>query len=41
VDKEQICAEMDRVRNDYRELLDTATVAELRRPTDCTKWNNE
>jgi hypothetical protein len=41
VDEEQIRAEMDRVRNDYRELLDTATVAELRRPTDGTKWNNE
>ena len=41
MDKDQICAEMDRVRNDYRELLDTATVAELRKPTDGTKWNNE
>ena len=41
MDKEQICAEMDRVRSDYRELLDTATVAELRKPTDGTKWNNE
>ena len=41
MDKEQICAEMDRVRNDYRDLLDTATVAELRNPTDGTKWNNE
>ena len=41
MDKEQICAGMDRVRNDYRELLDTATVAELRKPTDGTKWNNE
>jgi hypothetical protein len=41
VDKEQICAEMDRVRNDYRDLLETATVAELRKPTDGTKWNNE
>ena len=41
MDKEQICGEMDRVRNDYRELLDTATVAELRQPTDGTKWNNE
>ena len=41
MDKEQICAEMDRVRYDYRELLDTATVAELRKPTDGTKWNNE
>ena len=41
MDKKQICAEMDRVRSDYRQLLDTATVAELRQPTDGTKWNNE
>jgi len=41
MDKEQIHAEMDRVRNDYRDLVDTATVAELRNPTDGTKWNNE
>jgi len=41
MDQEQICAEMDRVRNDYRDLLDTATVAELRKPTEGTKWNNE
>ena len=41
MDKEHICAEMDRVRNDYRALIDTATVAELRKPTDGTKWNNE
>jgi hypothetical protein len=41
MDTEQICAELDRVRSDYRELLDTATVAELRKPTDGTKWNNE
>ena len=41
MDQEQICAEMDRVRDDYRDLLDTATVAELRKPTDGTKWNNE
>jgi hypothetical protein len=41
MDKDQICAELDRVRNDYRELLETATVAELRKPTDGTKWNNE
>jgi len=41
MDKEQICAELDRVCNDYRELLDTATVAELRQSTDGTKWNNE
>ena len=41
MDQELICAEMDRVRQDYRDLLDTATVAELRKPTDGTKWNNE
>jgi hypothetical protein len=41
MDQEQICSELDRVRDDYRELLDTATVAELRNPTDGTKWTNE
>ena len=41
MDAEQVCAELHRVRDDYRELLDTATVAELRRPTDGTLWNNE
>jgi hypothetical protein len=41
MDQEQICAELDRVRDDYRDLLDSATVAELRKPTDGTKWNNE
>ena len=41
MDRDQICAELDRVRADYRELLDTATVAELRAPTDGTRWNNE
>ncbi|WP_256792201.1 DinB family protein [Terrabacter sp. Ter38] len=41
MDQQQICAEMDRVRDDYRDLLDNATVAELRKPSDGTKWNNE
>ena len=41
MDAEQICAELDRVRDDYRDLLDTTTVAELRRPTDGTRWSNE
>ena len=41
MDREHICAEMDRVRADYRELLDNATCDELRRPTDGTRWNNE
>lgn len=41
MDRDEICAEMVRVRGDFRELLDSATVAELGRPTDGTKWNNE
>jgi hypothetical protein len=41
MDEDQIFAELDRVRDDYRALLGGATVAELRHPTDGTKWNNE
>lgn len=41
MDREQICAELDRVRLDFRELLDTATVEELRKPTIGTRWTNE
>ncbi len=41
MDVEQICEELDRVRKDYCDLLDTATVAELRKPTHGTSWNNE
>jgi hypothetical protein len=41
MDRDQICAELGRVREDYRELLDTATVGELREPTDGTRCNNE
>ena len=41
MDKEQIYAELERVRDDFRHLLDTATVADLREPSDGTKWNNE
>jgi hypothetical protein len=41
MDTEQICAELDRVRLDFRFLLDNVTVAELRKATDGTKWNNE
>jgi hypothetical protein len=41
LDPDEICEELDRVRADFRELLDTATVAELRRPSDGTKWTNE
>lgn len=38
---DEICSELDRVRADFRDLLDTATVAELRQPSDGTKWTNE
>ena len=41
MDRAGVFAELDRVRRDYRELIDSATVAELGRPTDGTKWNNE
>ena len=41
MEREQIRAEMDRVRADFRDLLSTATRAELHQPTDGTKWNNE
>lgn len=38
---DDVYAELDRVRDDYRRLLDSATVSGLRQPTDGTKWNNE
>ena len=41
MDTSDIRAEMDRVCADFRELLDTATVAELRSATNGTKWTNE
>jgi hypothetical protein len=41
MDRTPIHTEMDRVRIDFRELVDTATVAQLRRRTHGTKWNND
>jgi hypothetical protein len=41
MEQDEICAEMDRARADFRELLDTATVAQLRLPSDGTRWTNE
>ena len=41
MDNTDIRIEMDRVREDFHDLLDSATVRELRRPTDGTKWTNE
>lgn len=37
----EIHSELERVRDDFRQLLNNATVAELRRPTNGTKWTNE
>ena len=36
-----ITAEMERARLDFRQLLDSATSAELRSGSDGTKWTNE
>ena len=41
MEADEICSELDRVRGDFRVLLDTATVSELRRPSHGTKWTNE
>ena len=41
MDTTDIRTEMDRVRADFRQLVDSATVRELRRPTNGTKWTNE
>ena len=41
MDTSDIRTEMDRVCADFRALLDTATVEELRSPTDGTRWTNE
>ena len=40
-DTSKINAEMDRARADFHRLLDTAPRAELRQPSDGTKWTNE
>ena len=41
MDTGDIRDEMERVRADFTRLVDTATVADLRRPSDGTKWTNE
>jgi hypothetical protein len=41
VDPDEISSELERVRVDFRHLVDTATVAELRQPSNGTKWSNE
>jgi hypothetical protein len=39
--RSEITAEMERVRDDFHHLLDNATRAELRAGTEGTKWTNE
>jgi hypothetical protein len=40
VDREEVVAELDRVRRDFRLLLDGADAADLRRRSDGTRWTN-
>lgn len=40
VDREQVVAELDRVRQDYRALLDGADAGDLRRRSNGTRWTN-
>ena len=41
MERADLLAEMERARDDFRGLVETATAAELRASTDGTKWNNE
>jgi hypothetical protein len=41
VERRDIDAGLERVRSDFHDLLDAATVVELRAPTNGTKWTNE
>jgi hypothetical protein len=41
VDRQAIVAQMERARLDLHDLIDHATSAELRQPTNGTRWSNE
>ncbi len=41
LDRAAIEAEMEQARQEFRRLLGCATQADLRRPSDGTKWNNQ
>ncbi len=41
VDRQVIHAEMERARTTFHRLLDGAAEADLRKPTDGTRWTNE
>ena len=40
MDRDSVLTELDRVRRDFRALLDSASVADLRRRSDGTRWTN-
>jgi DinB family protein len=41
VDRDAVHAELDRARTEFHQLLDGASVAELRRASDGTRWTNK
>jgi hypothetical protein len=41
VDRAALRAEMQQARHDFRRLIADATPADLRRPSDGTKWTNQ
>ena len=41
MDRQDIIEEMARTRLDFHDLVDNATIADLRRPTRDTKWTND
>ena len=40
-DRQAVREEMERARQTFHRLLDHATVADLRRPSNGTRWTNE
>lgn len=40
-DRAAVCAEMEQARQDFRDLLAQADAANLRRPSDGTRWTNQ
>lgn len=41
MDRQAVYDEIDRARTSFRELLDNASDADPRRPTDSTRWNDK
>jgi hypothetical protein len=40
-DRQAVLDDMERTRHTFHRLLDNATIADLRRPSDGTRWTNE